>query len=78
MEKVRLFLRTKKREGSTVEQENGSTGLAGDLRKVVQIDEARLKSGLSELVLGTVEETLNALLVCTGSRNAEQSQWAGF
>lgn len=45
-----------------MEQENGSTGLAGDLRKVVQIDEARLKSGLSELVLGTVEETLNALL----------------
>lgn len=39
-----------------------SAGLAGDLRKVVQIDDARLKAGLSELVRGTVEETLNALL----------------
>lgn len=51
-----------------MEQENRSTGLAGDLRQVVQIDEAKLKNGLSELVLGTVEETLNALL----DREAEE------
>jgi transposase-like protein len=43
-------------------QNGKSAGLAGDLRKVIQIDDGRLKSGLSELVRGTVEETLNALL----------------
>lgn len=43
-------------------QNGESAGLAGDLRKVIQIDDVRLKSGLAELVRGTVEETLNALL----------------
>jgi transposase-like protein len=33
-----------------------------DLKKVIQIDGQKLKSGLSELVRGTVEDTLNALL----------------
>ena len=33
-----------------------------DLGKVVQIDEAKIKSHLSEIVRGTVEQTLNELL----------------
>ena len=40
----------------------GSSGFGGDLRKVVQINEGQLKAGLSEMVRGTVEQTLNALL----------------
>ena len=39
-----------------------------DLRKVIQIDENRIKDHLGELVRGSVEETLNSLL------NAEADQ----
>jgi transposase-like protein len=35
---------------------------AKTLGKVVQIDEARIQDHLGELVRGTVEETLNAML----------------
>jgi transposase-like protein len=40
----------------------GSSGLAGDLRKVIGIDEAKVESKLSAFVRSTVEETLNGLL----------------
>ncbi len=65
-------------EGSMMRLDGESAGLAGDLRKVVEINEARLQSGLSEMVRGTVEETLNALLdkeaeeLC-GARRYERS-----
>ncbi len=44
--------------------------------QVIQIDEARIRDHLGEMVRGTVEETLNAMLdaetdqLCDGSRRA--------
>ncbi len=38
------------------------------LGKVVQIDEARIRDHLGELVRGSVEETLNALLDAEADR----------
>ena len=39
-----------------------------DLSKVVRIDEAKIKNHLSEVVRGTVEETLNAMLDAEADR----------
>jgi len=35
---------------------------AKTMGQVIQIDEARIRDNLGEMVLGTVEETLNAML----------------
>ena len=55
--------------------------------QVIQIDEARIRDHLGELVRGTVEETLNAMLdaeadqLCGAGRyersQARQDTWAG-
>ena len=50
--------------------------------QVIQIDEARIRDHLGELVRGTVEETLNAMLDAEASSSAvpgaaERSQLAG-
>jgi transposase-like protein len=39
-----------------------------DLGKVIEIDEARIKDHLGEIVRGTVEETLNAMLDAEADR----------
>lgn len=55
--------------------------------QVIQIDEARIRDHLGEMVRGTVEETLNAMLdaeadqLCGAGRyersRARQDSWAG-
>ena len=48
--------------------------------QVIQIDEARIRDHLGEMVRGTVEETLNGLLdaeadrLCGAGRDPERSQ----
>jgi transposase-like protein len=39
-----------------------SESISKDLGKVIQIDDSRIREHLSELVRGSVEETLNSLL----------------
>ena len=47
-----------------------------DLGKVIEIDEARIKDHLGEIVRGTVEETLKAMLDAEADRicNAKRSE----
>ena len=42
--------------------------------QVIQIDEARIRDQLGEMVRGTVEETLNALLDACGAKRYERSE----
>ncbi|PJZ64638.1 hypothetical protein CH371_17885 [Leptospira wolffii] len=43
--------------------------------KVIQVDEIQLKKGLSELVRGSVEETLNALLDAEADKLCQTSKY---
>jgi len=45
------------------------------LGKIVQIDDARIRDHLGELVRGTVEETLNAMLVAARLRHIAGTKW---
>ena len=40
----------------------------GDMGQVIQIDDARIRDHLGEMVRGTVEETLNAMLDAEADR----------
>ncbi|MFB5652895.1 hypothetical protein ACE5IS_19840 [Leptospira wolffii] len=46
--------------------------------KVIQVDETQLKKDLSELVRGSVEETLNALLTRKQTNSAKPPSMKGI
>jgi len=47
------------------------------LEKVIQIDEAKIHNHLGEIVRGTVEETLNAMLDAEADQLATRSAMSG-
>jgi hypothetical protein len=47
---------------------HGANGEIGKLSEVIQIDEGKFQAHLGEVVRGTVEETLNALLDAEADR----------